>query len=53
MAGLRSSRQAFFTAVSTRGLGTPSTRLGCLGSTPLAAFSGSAGFASRSAGRKP
>ena len=52
-AGLRSSRHAFFSAASTRGSGSPRTRSGCDGSTPLAAVSGGWGFALRSDGRKP
>ncbi len=52
-AGLRSLRHAFFRAARTRGSGSPSTRSGCLGSTPLAAVSGGCGSAFRSDGRKP
>ena len=53
LAGLRSSRQVRLSRASTRGSGSPSSRSGCSGSTPLAAVIGATGFASRSAGRKP
>ena len=53
LAGLRSRRQAFLIAASTRGSGSASTRSGCLGSAPLAAVIGATGAVSRSAGRKP
>ena len=52
-AGLRSSRQARRMRSSTRGAGSPSTRLGCAGSTPFSSTIGATGSVSRSAGRKP
>ncbi len=53
LAGLRSSRQVRRMRSSTRGSGRPSTRSGCLGSAPFSGVTSPAGFAFRSAGRKP